>query len=112
MNQQPLHAHGARAQIVNRTHRVVRARAAALHAHKARQRSLWAPLAICSALLITLSYAAWAIFWPESGAEQPVLASEPGTMMEMLLMWFLPLTVALGTFILVRRNRPEDGRRN
>ncbi|MBS1815338.1 MAG: hypothetical protein JSS87_10720 [Acidobacteria bacterium] len=110
MNQQPLHVHGARAQIVNRTHRIVRARAAAMHARKARERSLWVPLAICSALLITLSYAAWTIFWPANGGEQPVLSSEPGTMMEMLLMWFLPLTVALGVFILVRRNRADSGR--
>ena len=111
MTQQPLHAHGARAQIVNRPRRVVRARAAALHAHKTRTRSLWVPLAICSALLITLSYAAWAILWPEGGVEQPILASEPGSYMPMLLMWFLPMTVALGVFILLRHNRSEDGRR-
>lgn len=112
MNQQPLHVQGARAHVVNRTHRVVRARAMAMHAHKTRTRNLWVPLVICSALLITVLYAAWAVLWPEGGADQPVLASEPSGIMSMLFMWFLPVSIALGIFVLVRRNRADDGRRD
>lgn len=101
---------GARAQIVNRTHRVVRERATAMNARNERHRSLWLPLAICSALLITLSYSAWTLLSPvDNGLEQPALASEPGSMMPVLLMWFLPMTVALGVFMLVRSTRADNG---
>lgn len=96
----------ARAEIVNRTHRVVRERAMAMNSRHERQRSLWVPLAICSALLITLSYSAWTLLSPvDPSQEQPALSSEPGSLMPLLLMWFLPMTVALGIFILVRTNR-------
>lgn len=103
------HLKGARSQIVNRTHRVVRERAMAMNSRNERQRSLWVPLAICSALLITISYSAWTLLSPaEAGMEQPALASEPGSLMPVLLIWFLPMTVALGVFILVRSHRDQE----
>ncbi len=50
---------GARAPVVNRTHRIVRDQAMSMRAQRRRSRSLWVPLAICSALLLVLCYAVW-----------------------------------------------------
>lgn len=51
----------ASAPVVNRTHRVVRDQALTMRAQRRRSRSLWAPLAICSALLLVICYAVWAV---------------------------------------------------
>jgi hypothetical protein len=44
----------ARAGVVNRTHRVVRERAKVIQARRSRDRSLMAPLILCSVLLISI----------------------------------------------------------
>lgn len=113
----------ARAAIVNRTHRVVRERAVQMQRQRSNVRSLVLPLAICSVLLLLLSYAAWTVFSSNaagfgavgSGLEEqagrlfsgPTLdAGGPGYV---LFLWFLPVSaVALGT-VLLRRSR---GRRD
>ncbi|HEY5213392.1 MAG TPA: hypothetical protein VIJ38_10285, partial [Acidobacteriaceae bacterium] len=50
---------GARAVVVNRTHRVVREQALTLREQKQKSRSLWVPLAIVSILLVVTCYAIW-----------------------------------------------------
>ena len=89
-------AGNARAVIVNRTHRVVRQRAVCMQAMRSRQRSLMLPLLLCSALLVTVCYAVWSEF------EQSEISStgvpEASSQIFVLLMWFLPVSLAaLGT---------------
>ena len=52
---------GARASVVNRTRRVVHDQALRMQAERIRSRGLWVPLAICSALLLVICYAIWAV---------------------------------------------------
>ncbi len=109
----------ARAAIVNRTHRVVRERAEKMQARRSNARGLVVPLAICSVLLLMLSYAAWTVFSGSAlgfgtvGSELEEQASKllsmpaidtdgPGSV---LFLWFLPISaVALGT-VMFRRSR-------
>ena len=116
----------ARAAIVNRTHRVVRERAAAIHARKRTVRSLAVPLAICSALLLIVCHAVWTTVSQNSfglgelgsvGEELEETASrllsgqamDSGGPVYILLMWFLPVSLVTIATVLVRRNQ---GRRD
>ncbi len=51
----------ARSSIVNRTHRVVRERATTMAEQRNRRRSLWVPMAICSALVLMICTAVWSV---------------------------------------------------
>lgn len=93
----------ARAEIVNRTHRVVRERAVSMAAQRTRARSLWVPVAICSSLLVMLCYAVWNVLaqydltptgMPDSSDQLPLLA-----------MWFLPVCAAAIGMVWFRRNK-------
>ena len=87
---------GARALVVNRTHRVVRDQALSMREQRRRSRDLWVPLAICSALLLVICYAIWGVLAgydltptniPDASDQMPLL----------LLLWSLPVAaVALG----------------
>ncbi len=98
---------GARAAVVNRTHRVVRDEALRMREQRHRSRGLWAPLAICSALLLVICYAAWCILAgydltptgiPDASDQMPLL----------LLLWSFPVAaVALG-LIWFRRARGQQ----
>lgn len=57
---------GARASVVNRTHRVVRERATVMQERRSHARSLMVPLAICSALLILLVVVVWSGLYSEA----------------------------------------------
>lgn len=94
---------GARAEIVNRTHRVVRQRAVTRAAYRNRVRSLWVPVAVCSSLLVMLCYAAWNMLAqydltpsgvPDSSDQLPLLA-----------LWFLPVCAAAIAMVWFRRSR-------
>ena len=94
---------GARAEIVNRTHRVIRQRAVSRAAHRNRARSLWVPIAVCSSLLVMLCYAAWNMLaqydltpsgMPDSSDQLPLLA-----------LWFLPVCAAAIAMVWFRRSR-------
>lgn len=93
----------ARAAVVNRTHRIVREQAMSMRAQRDRSRSLWAPLAISSALLLVICYAVWAVM---AGYDlTPTTVPDASDQMVLLLLWSLPVTaVALG-LIWLRRNR-------
>ena len=98
---------GARAVVVNRTHRVVRDQALRMREQRHRSRSLWAPLAICSALLLVVCYAGWRVLAgydltptniPDASDQMPFL----------LLLWSFPVAaVALG-LIWFRRSRGQE----
>ncbi len=112
---QPHFSAGARAAIVNRTHRVVRERAQQLKARRSSVRSLVVPLLICSVLLLMMSYALWTVL-SSGGASIGELQVEAGRLLDVhamdtdgplsvLFFWFLPVSaVTMGT-VLFRRSR-------
>ena len=105
-------AANARAAVVNRTHRVIRERATAMQARKRTVRDLMVPVAICSALLLVIASAVWAVVdeglagW-EGGIWKRVMqfGEDAGSSISILLIWFLPLTVITAAIVLLRRNR-------
>jgi hypothetical protein len=98
----------ARASLVNRTHRVVRERARSIAAHRSRIRSLWIPLAVCSSLLIILSTAVWSIL--DQYDVSPTGLPDASNQFLVLLMWFLPVSMALLALVLFRRARKRGDR--
>ena len=98
----------ARASVVNRTRRVVRAKAGAMAAQRKRTRGLWIPIAVFSVLLVIICTAAW------NGLEQYYL--NPNGILDasnqflILFLWFFPASMALLAVVLFRRTRKHaDG---
>lgn len=98
----------ARASVVNRTHRVVRERARSIAVRRSRVRSLWIPLAVCSSLLIILSTAVWSIL--DQYEVNPTGVPDASNQFLVLLMWFLPVSMALLALVLFRRARKRADR--
>jgi hypothetical protein len=98
----------ARASLVNRTHRVVRERARSIAARRSRVRSLWIPLAVCSSLLIILSTAVWSIL--DQYDVSPTGVPDASNQFLVLLLWFLPVSMALLALVLFRRARKRGDR--
>ena len=96
----------ARAGVVNRTHRVVREHARVMQAKRSRDRSLMAPLLICSVLLILSVAAVWTGMYQYQPSEA-VEAVQPDANDQALvvLLWFVPVFVAVMTTLWVRRSR-------
>jgi hypothetical protein len=94
---------------VNRTHRVVRERAAAIKEQKLRIRTLYLPMLICTGLVAALVFALWSVMneydlvpsgWPDASQQMLVLT-----------LWFLPLSGLLLGVVWFRRNlTSRDGR--
>lgn len=100
--------HGAaRAQIVNRTHRVVREQALAMRDQRKRSRSLWAPLVICSSLMAIILYAAWGML---DGYDLiPTSVPDASDQLFLLLLWSLPVTAIVLGLVWFRRGRNRAG---
>jgi hypothetical protein len=98
---------GARAVAVNRTHRVVREQALDIREHRERTRSLWAPLGICSALLMVLCYAIWAVL--DGYDLTPNGVPDASDQMVLLLLWSLPVTAFVLGLVWFRRGRGRNG---
>ncbi len=98
----------ARAALVNRTHRVVRERARTLAARRSRVRSLWIPLAVCSALLVILCTAAWTAL--DQYDVTPNGVPDASNQFMVLLLWFLPMSISLLALVLLRRPRKRADR--
>lgn len=94
---------GARAAVVNRTHRVVRAEALIMREQKARKRSLWVPVALCSTLLLLSCYAAWTVVDGYEFATNGVLDGSYQVLV--FLAWSLPLMVLVLSLIWYGRIR-------
>ncbi len=92
----------ASAAMVNRTHRIVRERAATLQARKSKVRSLWIPLAISGTLLSLICFAVWSIF--EQNDVTPNGIPDASQQMFVFLMWCLPVTVAAVAVVWYRLN--------
>ena len=97
----------ARASIVNRTHRVVRERAKTIAARRSRARSLWAPLAVCSALLIIICTAVWNVLDQYDLA--PSGMPDSSDQFLVLFLWFFPVSMALLAMVWFRRSRRRSG---
>jgi hypothetical protein len=98
----------ARASVVNRTHRVVRERAKTIAARRSRVRSLWIPLAVCSALLVILSTTVWSVL--DQYDVTPNGVPDASNQFLVLLLWFLPVSLALLALVLFRRARKHIDR--
>ncbi|SNT14469.1 hypothetical protein SAMN05421770_104371 [Granulicella rosea] len=95
----------ARAAMVNRTHRVVRERALVIQARRNKVRSLWVPTLICSALVLILSTAVWAIL--DQYELEPTGIPDASQQILVLLLWFLPLSAGLLAMVWFRRSRQQ-----
>jgi hypothetical protein len=93
----------ARASVVNRTHRVVRDQALTMQEQRSRSRSLWAPLVICSILMMFLCYAVWCML--DGYDLTPSGIPDAGDQMMLLLLWSLPVTAACLLLIWFKRGR-------
>jgi hypothetical protein len=102
----------ARAGVVNRTHRVVRQRAKAMQARRSRARGLMVPLVICSVLLILTAVAVWSGLYQYQAAEAAevvqadvvaLATSDANNHFLVVLLWFVPVSIALLGTILFRR---------
>ena len=100
-------AGGARAEVVNRTHRVVRERARTLAVRRQRGRTLWIPLAVCSVLLLIISAAVWNVF--DQYEVSPTGIPDASAQMLVLLLWFLPVSALLLVMVWFRRARISGG---
>lgn len=97
---------GARASVVNRTHRVVREQALAMQAQRLQRRSLWLPIAFCSTLLITLCYAVW--FLMDGYDMTPNGVPDASDQIFLVTVWSLPVTVMLLMLVWFRRGRTRS----
>lgn len=96
----------ARAAVVNRTHRVVREEALKMQEQRKRSRSLYAPVFICSALLLAICYAIWSVM---AGYDLvPTTIPDASDQVLLLLLWSLPVTVVVLALIWLRR-RSRNG---
>jgi len=90
----------ARAGVVNRTHRVVRHRAKEMQERRSYVRSLMAPLAICSALLILTVVAVWSGLFETDAAEAvqdvtSLATTDANNHFFVVMLWFVPVSLAL-----------------
>jgi NADH:ubiquinone oxidoreductase subunit 6 (subunit J) len=104
---------GARACVVNRTHRVVRERAKSMHERRSTARSLMVPLIICSALLILLVVIVWGGLYLEAAEAAEAVQADVSALtatdinnhIVVVLLWFVPLSIALLAAVSIRRSR-------
>ena len=95
--------HGARAAVVNRTHRVVREQALTMREQKSRRRSMWVPVGICSVLLPIICYAVW--FALDDYDVTPSGIPDASDQLMLLVLWSLPVTMALLGLVWFNRSR-------
>ncbi|HEY5056257.1 MAG TPA: hypothetical protein VII58_08855 [Acidobacteriaceae bacterium] len=107
----------APASLVNRTHRVVRHRAATLKARRSYVRSLMLPLAICSVVLTLAAFTVWSGMYQSTDAAEAVqdvasLANADTTNhLVVTMLWFVPLTLILLVAVWVRHIRSRESER-
>ncbi len=94
---------GARAVVVNRTHRVVREQALTMQEQKRKSRGLWVPLTIFSILMLVLCYAIWGML--DGYNLTPNGIPDASDQMMILLLWSLPVTAVVLGLVWVKRGR-------
>jgi uncharacterized membrane protein len=93
---------GARAAVVNRTHRVVREMALGMREQRRRQRSLWLPVGIFSVLMVMICTAAWYLL--DGYDLTPTGLPDASDQMMLLMMWLLPVTLLVLVLAWFRRS--------
>ncbi len=83
----------AHAQLVNRTHRIVRERAQSLKSQRSRGRSLWIPMAISAAFLLILCTAVWSLL--DQYELTPTGIPDASSQIFIFLLWFFPVSAAI-----------------
>ena len=112
--QQPSPSHHARpliqataqAAMVNRTHRVIRERAKLIQARRSKVRSLWIPMAVCSALIIIFCSAIWSVL--DEYELVPTGVPDSRYQIFVLLLWFFPVSASLLAMVWFRRSRNQS----
>jgi hypothetical protein len=99
---------GARAQVVNRTHRVVREQALEMREQRSVKRSLWVPVALCSSMLLLLCYAAWGMM--DGYDLTPTGIPDASDQIMVLMLWSLPVTAFVLGLVWIRRGRNRANR--
>jgi len=94
---------GARAVVVNRTHRVVRDQAIAMRERKQQSRDLMAPLTIFSVLMLVLCYAVWNML--DGYNLTPNGVPDASDQISLLLLWSLPVTALVLGLVWFKRTR-------
>jgi len=97
----------ARASLVNRTHRIVRERASQMSSRRKKIRSLIMPLVVSTAMLVILVTAVWTLFEEYGLKYNGVVDSSDQYLM--LLIWFLPVSLALLGMVGWTRSRRRSG---
>ncbi|WP_216847009.1 hypothetical protein [Granulicella sp. L60] len=95
-----------RGSVVNRTHRVVRERAKTMAARRSRFRSLWIPMAVCSALMVIFCTAVWSVL--DQYEVTPTGVPDASNQFLVLFLWFFPVSMALLALVLFRRARKRS----
>ncbi|HEU5341329.1 hypothetical protein [Edaphobacter sp.] len=103
MSQVPMQDWGARAAVVNRTHRVVRERAEKMAARRSHVRGLVIPVVVSSALIGILLTAVWNVL--SQYDVNPIGVPDASNQLFVLLLWFLPVSMTLLAVVLFRRIR-------
>jgi hypothetical protein len=98
----------ARSSVVNRTHRIVRQRATTMAAQRKHRRSLWIPMAICSALVLMICTAVWSVL--DQYEATPTGVPDSSDQFLVLILWFFPVSMALLAMVWFRRARKHSGR--
>ena len=91
----------ARAEMVNRTHRVVRERAEVLQVRRSRIRSLWIPMLICAAFVVILCTAVWSLL--DQYELAPTDIPDASSQIFIFVLWFFPVTAAILALVWFRR---------
>jgi hypothetical protein len=101
---------GARAGVVNRTHRIVREQALTMREQKLKSRSLWVPLTIFSILLPAICYAIWGML--DGYDLTPNGIPDASDQLMILLLWSVPVTAVLLGMVWIKRGRNRVGSNN
>jgi hypothetical protein len=109
-NTMPAQTGGARAVVVNRTHRIVRDQALAMRERKQQSRDLMAPFAIFSVLMLVSCYAIWAIL--DAYDLTPNGVPDASDQLSILLLWSLPATALVLGLVWFKRGRTRAGSHN
>ena len=96
----------ASATLVNRTHRVIHQRAAALELRRSGLRALLIPMAICAAILVIVCTAVWSVL--DQYELTPTGIPDASSQMLVFLLWFFPVSAAVLALVWFRRARGKE----
>ena len=103
----PLNSMNARASVVNRVHRVLRAEAITTREQNAKKRSLWVPLMLFSSLMAAICYAIWNTL-DSYDLVAPNGLPDARDQMMIFLLWFVPVTTLVVGLVWLQRGRTAN----